>query len=209
MPPDRKGKGKMVEGTSKRKSLSFAEKKELCEWKKDNPSYNQEDLAKKFNISKAQVCKILKEKDKWLSIDILNKEFKNQKRERGAKFPEVEAALYLWMQQALHSNLTITGDVLKSKALHFATRLQVTTFTASDGWLSKFKKRYKIKQINKAGEANSAPLETLEEERQILQEIIKSYDLCDVYNVDETGNSHTKCYRFIIIVLLSLLSYML
>ena len=189
MPPSRKGKEKEAEKTKKRKSLSFAEKKELCEWKRDNPLYNQEDLSNKFDISVPQVCRILKEKDKWLSIDVSNKKFSNQKRDRGAKFPEIESALYLWMQQALASNLTITGDVLKAKALNFAIRLQITTFTASDGWLTKFKKRYNIRQINKAGEANSAPLETLEEEREILQEIIESYDLCDVYNVDETGKN--------------------
>jgi hypothetical protein len=190
MPPSRKGKEKEADKkTKKRKSLSFAEKKELCEWKRDNPSYNQEDLSNKFDISVPQVCRILKEKDKWLSIDVSNKKFSNQKRDRGAKFPEIESALCLWMQQALASNLTITGDILKSKALNFATMLQITTFTASDGWLTKFKKRYNIRQINKAGEANSAPLETLEEEREILQEIIESYDLGDVYNVDETGKN--------------------
>ncbi|CAG8776613.1 19925_t:CDS:1, partial [Rhizophagus irregularis] len=43
----------------------------------------------------------------------------NQKRDRGAKFLEIESALYLWMQQALASNLTITGDILKAKALNF------------------------------------------------------------------------------------------
>jgi hypothetical protein len=187
MPPSRKGKEKEADKTKKRKSLSFTEKKELCEWKRDNPSYNQEDLSNKFDISVPQVCRILKEKEKWLSIDVSNKKFSNQRWDRGAKFPEIESALYLWMQQALASNLTITGDVLKAKALNFATRLQITTFTASDGWLTKFKKRYNVRQINKAGEANSAPLETLEEEREILQEIIESYDLCDVYNVDETG----------------------
>src|SRR6266542_3698077 len=97
MPPDRKGKRKVVERTTKRKSLSFAEKGELslCEWKRDNPSYNQKDLAKKFDISKSQVCKILKKKDKWLFIDILNKEFKDQKQDRGAKYPEIESVLYL------------------------------------------------------------------------------------------------------------------
>ncbi|CAB4490048.1 unnamed protein product [Rhizophagus irregularis] len=159
MPPVGKGKGKEVKKASKRKSLSFCAKKRII---------------------------ILKEKEKWLCIDIANKELSNQKRDRGAKFPEIESALYLWMQQALASNLTITGDILKAKALNFATQLQTTTFTASDGWLSKFKKRYNIKQFIKAGEANSAPLETLEEERVALQEIIEQYDLRDVYNVDET-----------------------
>ena len=69
MPPDR-------EKPNKRKSLSFAKKRELCEWKRDNPSYNQEELAERFDISKPQVCKILKAKDKWLSIDVTNKDLK-------------------------------------------------------------------------------------------------------------------------------------
>ncbi len=92
---DRKGKRKVIGKLTKRKSLSFAEKRELYKWKKDNPSYNQEDLAKKFDISKSQVCKILKKKDKWLSIDISNKKFKDQKQNRGIKYPEIESALYL------------------------------------------------------------------------------------------------------------------
>ncbi len=102
------------------------------------------------------------------------------------------------MQQALASNLTITGDILKSKALNFATRLQITSFTTSDGWLTKFKKWYNIRQINKAGEANSALLETLEEERKTLQEIIKQYDICDVYNVDETGKNKLKLVQILL-----------
>ncbi|CAB4413199.1 unnamed protein product [Rhizophagus irregularis] len=158
MPPVGKGKGKEVKKTSKRKSLSFVQKKELCEWKRDNPSYNQNDLAKKYDIS--------------------------NRKNRGAKFPEIESALYLWMQQALASNLTITGDILKAKALNFVTQLQTTTFTASDGWLSKFKKCYNIKQFIKAGEANSAPFRNIRRRSVALQEIIEQYDLVDVYNVD-------------------------
>ncbi|CAB4380989.1 unnamed protein product [Rhizophagus irregularis] len=91
-----KGKGKEVKKASKRKSLSFVQKKELCEWIRDNPSYNQNDLAKKYDISKLQVSRILKEKEKWLCINIANKELSNQKRDRGAKFLEIESALYLW-----------------------------------------------------------------------------------------------------------------
>ncbi|CAJ0852485.1 14493_t:CDS:1, partial [Entrophospora sp. SA101] len=101
-------------------------------------------------------------KDKWTSINTSNVKFRNLKRERGARFPEVEAALYLWMSQALASNLAISGDILKSKATHFAEKLQVTSFGGSYGW---FKACYSIKQYNKAGEANSAPLETLNDER--------------------------------------------
>ncbi len=95
MPPDKKRKRKVIEKSTKRKSLSFIEKRELYEQKRDNPSYNQEDFAKKFDISKPQVCKILKKKDKWLFINISNKKFKDQKQNRGAKYSEIESALYL------------------------------------------------------------------------------------------------------------------
>ncbi|CAB5092568.1 unnamed protein product [Rhizophagus irregularis] len=44
-----------------------------------------------------------------------------------------------------------------------------------------------MKEYVKWGEAASAPLETLNEERQKLREIIKDYDLNDVFNCDETG----------------------
>ena len=36
------------------------------------------------------------------------------------------------------------------------------------------------------------PLETLEEECEILQEITEQYDHCDIYNVDETGKCKLK-----------------
>nr|CAG8497510.1 13646_t:CDS:2 [Entrophospora candida] len=124
----------------------------------------QDKLIVTYNLMKSQAGNIIKEKDKWTSINTSNVKFSNLKRERGARFPEVEAALYLWMSQALALNLAINGDILKSKATHFAERLQVTSF---------------------AGEANSAPLETLNDERAILQEVIGEYDLCDVYNIDE------------------------
>jgi len=54
-----------------------------------------------------------------LSIDTSNVKFGNLKRERSARFPEVEAALYLWMNQTLASNLVISGDILKNKASYF------------------------------------------------------------------------------------------
>ena len=53
--------------------------------------------------------------------------------------------------------------------------------------MDKFKKCHNLKEYVKWGEANSAPLETLDEERNKLREIIKNYNLNDVFNCDETG----------------------
>src|SRR6185369_12188293 len=87
-------------------------KKEICEWKNSHPYETLENIAKKFEVSKSLVSGVLKDKEKWLFKD---ENLSNQKRERGGKFPEVEAALYLWMKQALSLNIAISGDILKLK----------------------------------------------------------------------------------------------
>ena len=117
-----------MDKNNKRKNLTFGEKKEICEWKNNYPSETLENIAKKFEVSKPLVSNVLKNKEKWLSK---NENLSNQKRERGEKFPEVEAVSYLWMQQALSSNIAISGDILKSKRLPFATKLQKEDFSGS------------------------------------------------------------------------------
>ena len=74
-------------------------------------------------------------------------------------------------------------NVYRSAVMSF----EVNNFKASNGWISNFKKRHNMKEYVKWGEAASAPLEILDEERRKLREIIKDYDLNDVFNCDETG----------------------
>ncbi|EXX50728.1 Pdc2p [Rhizophagus irregularis DAOM 197198w] len=81
----------------------------------------------------------------------------------------------------------IDTDILREKAKFFAQQFEVNNFAASNGWINGFKERHSLKQYVKWGEAKSAPLETLDEKRKILREIIKDYDLNDVFNCDETG----------------------
>ncbi|CAJ0906195.1 12612_t:CDS:2, partial [Entrophospora sp. SA101] len=54
----------------KRTSLSAAQKCELCEVKKNNPSLSNVELARQYNIGKATVTDILSEKERWLAITI-------------------------------------------------------------------------------------------------------------------------------------------
>jgi len=53
--------------------------------------------------------------------------------------------------------------------------------------LSKFKKRHGLKQVKKHGEAASADNAAIVKTIPELKEILKSYDLKDIFNMDETG----------------------
>ncbi|CAG8760349.1 4953_t:CDS:2, partial [Rhizophagus irregularis] len=50
-----------------------------------------------------------------------------------------------------------------------------------------FKKRNGLQRVKFSGEANSAPIETLPEERVRLRALLAKYDKEDIYNADETG----------------------
>lgn len=177
------------EATSKkRKVLTFGEKKELCLLHHKNPSLSQEEIGKKFGVKRNTVCDILKNKEKWLNIE-LNGSNTAKQREKSPKFPELEEALAIWISNALSANKTITGEVIIAKAFDFARLMNIEGFTGSIGWLNNFKKRHNIKQYNKHGEAQSGPSEEeLTEEREKLQELISNFNLEDVFNCDETGN---------------------
>ena len=61
--------------------------------------------------------------------------------------------------------------------------------TLSEGWLTAFKKRCRLKEFKKHGEARSASAEDVENECTHMQELIRmsEYQLKDIFIMDETG----------------------
>lgn len=173
----------------KRKILTFGEKKELCLLHQENPKLTLRELGERFgNTKKNTVSDILKNKEKWLNVELNNSNATKQK-DKPPKFPELEEALIIWISKALAANKTITGEIILAKANDFAKLMKIENFTGSIGWLSNFKKRHNIKQYIKHGEAQSGPNEEeLTKEREKLQELISNFDLENVFNCDETGN---------------------
>ena len=51
----------------KRKSLTAAQKKEICLKKKSTPFLKQKELANEYDVSEGMISDILREKDRWLS----------------------------------------------------------------------------------------------------------------------------------------------
>ena len=86
------------------------------------------------------------------------------------------------------SNQDIDGHILKMKAQFFANNLHIDDFNLSDGWLTGFKKRNGLRQFKKQGESASAPsVESLENDRIMLRQLLRPYQPEDIWNADETG----------------------
>ena len=84
-----------------------------------------------------------------MAVDSESNEFNRMSSHRSL-FPQVEAALITWITQALSNNQTLTGNILQLKARHFAQLLEIEDFTASNGWLGGFKRRFHISRYMKS-----------------------------------------------------------
>ncbi|GET03376.1 tigger transposable element-derived protein 6-like [Rhizophagus clarus] len=105
------------------------------------------------------------------------------------KYPQVEKALGLWVENANANNLPVSEIMIKEKAFYFAQKFNISheNILFSNGWIEKFKRCNNIRCYRLHGEANSAPLETLFEKRRKLQTILQDYTLDNIFNANETG----------------------
>ena len=81
----------------------------------------------------------------------------------------------------------VTDAILVAKAKEFSERLQCDEFTASNGWLSRFKTRYGISLRHLHGEAASVDVGVVAMAREELKKTLSKYSPRDIYNIDETG----------------------
>ena len=121
--------------------LNYAQKKEICSYKKENPTVKQTELieifSKKFSlkIPRSTMSNIILNSNQILVSD--SPGF----RERKAKYPEMEHALYLWFCQIRDMHLSISDAMLKAQAEIFGSPeyFSIHSFFYSEGWISQFK----------------------------------------------------------------------
>ena len=61
---------KQNEAPRKHKSLTAAQKKEVCLKKISSPFLKNKDLAGEYDVSEGMISDILKAKDRWLAVDL-------------------------------------------------------------------------------------------------------------------------------------------
>ncbi|XP_051823853.1 tigger transposable element-derived protein 7 [Antechinus flavipes] len=146
-----------------------------------------------FGISKSTFYDI--KKNKKLILDFVLKQdmplvgAEKRKRTTGAKYGDVDDAVYMWYQQKRSAGVPVRGVELQAAAERFAECFGRKDFKASTGWLFRFRNRHAIENRKVCGEQilNSVS-ENAEPFRQKLSLIIKQEKLClaQVYNGDET-----------------------
>jgi predicted DNA-binding protein YlxM (UPF0122 family) len=78
----------------KKKSLTLAQKKELCEKRRDQ-KLSGVQLAAQYGISTSTVSDILKRSEHWLSIDTTLPNANNS-REKSSVYPQLEEVMSIW-----------------------------------------------------------------------------------------------------------------
>jgi len=186
MPPDR---------PKKRSAISVSLKHEICEWAKKNSNKRHHEIAKHFNeknptlnIDRSTITKILTNSENW-SAAIEIESSKEIFRHRGVKFPILDNAMNLWVENVTAGGVILTDLLIKEKAKFFANtfNIQEDELVFSNGWLDRFKKRNNIRRHRMHGESGSAPIASLSEERIKLRQLLSQYSLDQIYNIDETG----------------------
>lgn len=122
--------------------LDDARRKEICTYARDRPKARQEDIALKYGVERSTISKILKNKDKWLTVDTHTRKPAMPKH-RPSKFPEIETELLKWVKECQENGTVITDTRIKAKARECAAEIGLPEgkFKASSGWIENFKVR--------------------------------------------------------------------
>uniref|UniRef100_A0A8C6D4Q2 Tigger transposable element derived 7 n=1 Tax=Moschus moschiferus TaxID=68415 RepID=A0A8C6D4Q2_MOSMO len=146
-----------------------------------------------FGISKSTFYDI--KKNKKLILDFVLKQdmpligAEKRKRTTGAKYGDVDHAVYMWYQQKCSAGVPVKGVELQAAAERFAQCFGRTDFKASTGWLFRFRNRHAIGNRKVCAEqVLSSASENVESFRQKLSMLIKEEKLClaQLYSGDET-----------------------
>ncbi|GFT74815.1 retrovirus-related Pol polyprotein from transposon 297 [Trichonephila clavipes] len=169
-----------VSSFKKYKRLTISEKQKLIESVEEGE--RKVDVAKAFEIPLSSFSTILKNKEKIFSAS----SSRVKKRVSKGNFPRLEQCLVSWMRQCRGQNIPMGGSLLKEKAKAFANELGIE-FSASERWLTNFKKRNRIVFKKMCGESSSVDINVCSKWQNSLSDLIKEYEPRNIFSTDETG----------------------
>jgi len=109
---------------------------------------------------------------------------------RAAKWPELDALVYEWYLAVYalgHRRIPITTALLQEAENTIAGRLGITEFSASQGWVRGFLKRFDICNVALHGHAAEVILALATAAMEGIRRMLEAYPPYRIYNMDETG----------------------
>lgn len=147
----------------KRKNLSLDKKVKIIEYTNKNPTMGCQVIAEHFSIGKTCIANILK------NAKVPRKEYNSFKgsfkKMRHGQYHLINEILLTWYKKCANANVFPDSPMLKEEAMLIKERLNkndLATFTASNGWLEKFKQTYGLRETRITGEADDIPKMTIQ-----------------------------------------------
>jgi hypothetical protein len=103
---------------------------------------------------------------------------KKRKNGKESTFAELETVLFTWYQQARTSNIPIDETTLREKAKIIATQLNIDNFSATNGWVSRFKDQHRL--VFKKLAEESAEVSVESEGKRSLVPIVRIGQTCSL-----------------------------
>lgn len=120
------------------------------------------DIQAKYDISSSNLSTIIKNKEKVRNIAAECQVDKAKKRIRRSAHADIEESTYKWILDCKARKISIGGPLVKLKARNFGIMMG-KEFQPSNGWLTRFKKRYNLRYKTVCGEAGSVDEKTVKE----------------------------------------------
>lgn len=138
-----------------------------------------------LDLAQSVVSRILKKADQFKNVTTSIGQYR---RIGTVRNPDIENKLTRWFYKHQH-NVNMSGELIKKKAerIRDDSNVPAEDFKISSMWLEGFKKRHGIRDRRRHGESGEVDMELVENERPKIKEILDSYELEDIYNMDETG----------------------
>ncbi|GBL96617.1 Tigger transposable element-derived protein 4 [Araneus ventricosus] len=150
-------------------------------------------LAELFYCGRTQINKIIRENDLILK-EYKDFKFRGVKRMRHEKYVNINEAVLEWFKTVRAKKIPVSGPMIKHKAKELADALGIENFSASNGWLNRFRIRNNITFRSLCGEAADVDLSLCEDWQERLPLLLAGCDDENIFNMDETALFFTFSY---------------
>ena len=168
-------------GSLAKRTLTLDRKIKLLDANKERKQSCRQ-LVEMFDIGKTAAANIIKNE---ASIRKKYEEFKGDlKRKRKGQFNDINEILYEWFKKCCAANIYPDGPMLQEEAMEIKKcldRVEFKNFTASNGWLEKWKISYGVRERKVNSEAGEVTEYTVSAWMERLVELTR------IWNMDETG----------------------